>query len=199
MAEIMGTTMNPVHKQNNLEIDIGPVEQDERLGAGDAQPSSPNTPNIKNKCSCLSCPPWLYDLRTSYAGGVLVWIALICLANKMLSKLHDEEDDIYNNNNNNGNNATTTTSCDDDETLLLLQEGLATHFFDEPCVAALTCDDQAMLALFMYQFLLPLRVEMILFNQVYLLISFMVVQQGGPRVCVTTDACVCVAAVAVRG
>ena len=171
MAEITGTTMShlvAVHKQNNLEIDIVPVvEQDEKK-------SSPNTPNIiKNKCSC---PPWLYDLRTSYAGGVLVWIALIGMAYMMLSKLGDE-DDTYNNNN--GNNATTTSCDDDDETLLLFQEGLATHFFDESCVAALTCDDQAMLALFMYQFLLPLRVEMVLFNQVYLLISFMVVQQGG--------------------
>jgi hypothetical protein len=184
MAEITGTTMKALHKQNNLEIDISPVEHDdEKNGGVDAQ-SSPNTPNTKNKCSC---PPWLYDLRTSYAGGVLVWIALICLVYMMLSKLHDE-DDSYDNNNN-GNATTTSCNDDDDETLLLLlEEGLATHFFDESCVAALTCDDQAILALFMYQFLLPLRVEMILFNQVYLLINFMVVQKGGPRACV----CVCV-------
>jgi hypothetical protein len=93
MAEITGTTMKPLHKQNNLEIDISPVEHDDEMnGRGDAQ-SSPNTPNIKNKCSC---PPWLYDLMcTSYTatGGVLVWIALIFLAYRMMSKLHKEDGD----------------------------------------------------------------------------------------------------------
>mmetsp|Transcript_34750 Transcript_34750/g.92662 ORF Transcript_34750/g.92662 Transcript_34750/m.92662 type:complete len:135 (+) Transcript_34750:67-471(+) len=55
----------------------------------------------------------------------------------------------------------------------------AAHFFHEPCVAALTCDDQAMLAQFMYQYLSPLRADAILFYQTYLLTNFMVVHEGG--------------------
>ena len=95
MAEITGTTMKALHKQNNLEIDISPVEHDDETNGGGGAQSSPNTPNIKNKCSS-SCPPWLNDLMcTSYTatGGALVWIALIFLAYRMMCKLHNKDSD----------------------------------------------------------------------------------------------------------
>ena len=158
MAEI--TVANPLP----LEIDIG---QEEEAKTGDTAAAENNNNKIKKKNHC----PWLYDLRTSYAGGCLVWVALLAMMFMVLNKFHDkngDDDDTY----------TNATSCDDDDAAESL-EGLAARFFDESCVAALTCEDQAVLFLFMHEFLSPLRVEMVLFNQVYLLINFMVVQQGG--------------------
>ena len=162
MAEI--TVANPLP----LEIDVGQEEEEALKKTGDTAAENHNNNKIKKKNHC----PWLYDLRTSYAGGCLVWVALLATMFMVLNKFHDKngdddgtDDDTYSN----------ATSCDDAESL----EGLAARFFDESCVAALTCEDQAVLFLFMHEFLSPLRVEMVLFNQVYLLINFMVVQQGG--------------------
>ena len=155
-----------------LEIDIGQEEEEAlKKTTGDTAAENHNNNNKIKKNHC----PWLYDLRTSYAGGCLVWVALLATMFMVLNKFHDKngdddgtDDDTYSN----------ATSCDDDAAESL--EGLAARFFDESCVAALTCEDQAVLFLFMHEFLSPLRVEMVLFNQVYLLINFMVVQQGVP-------------------
>ena len=152
---------NPLHTETKLEIDVG---QEEAKTAVAEHDESGQTTNKKNT---RSCPPWLYYYTTSYAAGVLVWITLIAMALSVWSKFDDEDD---------GDDGwyTNATSCDADPL-----GDLAAHFFDESCVEAMSCDDQAMLTLFMYEFFAPLRVEMTAFIQCYLLTNFMVVQQGG--------------------
>ena len=102
----------------------------------------------------------------------IMGVAILSIMLMVINKFHDKDADgryrqhAYSN--------ATNATCDAEPL-----EPLAAHFFDEPCVAALTCDDQAMLAQFMCQFLSPLRAEAILFCQAYLLTNFMVVHEGG--------------------
>ena len=99
-------------------------------------------------------------------------VAIVSIVLTVMNKFHDKDADGTDSTRVHSN--ATNATCDAEPL-----EPLAAHFFDEPCVAALAYDDQAMLALFMYQFLSPLRAEAILFYQTYLLTNFMVVHEGG--------------------
>ena len=121
MAELTATTTNPMHPQDDkLGIDTDQKEET-KTGDGTADAAAEGDPKSKEK---RRCPSWLFSYKTSYAVGVVVWIALITMVGSLLSKLHGEDDDgtddIYSN----------ATVCDADPL-----DGLAAHFFDESCLA----------------------------------------------------------------
>ena len=73
-------------------------------------------------------------------------------------------------------NATNTTAgVDCDATL----GDLAVHFFDESCVAELSCEEQTELTDYMAEFLDPLRVELVFFIVCVVIFFLVVLQQGG--------------------
>ena len=101
MAEI--TVANPLP----LEIDIG--QEEEEATTGETAAENNNNNKIKKNHHC----PWLYDLRTSYAGGCLVWIALLATMFMVLNKFHDKDDD--DGTDDTDDTYSNATSCDDAE------------------------------------------------------------------------------------
>ena len=56
---------------------------------------------------------------------------------------------------------------------------VAAHFFDDSCVAALSCEEQTELTDYMAEYLDPLRVESVFLTECVINLNLMLLQQGG--------------------